>query len=265
MSSRPSKRSLASVEQTTSKSAPVLLPGELTPTILRDWAEACEAYRENKIDLKAEDYVCKVVAYGMRNNRLRDWYCTLYLRSDREDGLCRSFSHLPRANKPSETSRTTSNPSTVSFVIHHLTSPMTTFGSTHMHSELATLCTRDKVQKIKPLAEWLSAVRLLDKHRLEDEQKLARYLAKFKTPCTATSRTAPHSGAQSTSAPRHLPKLTPAEHELLSKNNRCFKCHRANVDHVSSACPSAFQTPLRTGPLRKRTSERLRALVLTYR
>ncbi|KZT18016.1 hypothetical protein NEOLEDRAFT_1152831 [Neolentinus lepideus HHB14362 ss-1] len=266
MSTRPSKSQLAYVEQATSKSAPVLHPGEITPAALRDWAEACEAYCENKSDLKAEDYVRKI-AYGMRDNRLRDWYRVnktrlnalsldayieemkkKYLRPDWEDELRRQIFASSQGEQSFwdwQNSLQSTNCLLRGTPSHFTDSDIRKHLDAHMHPELTALCTREKARKVEKLDDWLEAVRILDEHRLEDEKKMFRLFQKSKSTTTTrtTSSTTQNAPSSTSTAPRKLPKMTPAERDLLSKNKGCFKCRRINVDHVSTNCPNGYPNP----------------------
>ncbi|KZT17916.1 hypothetical protein NEOLEDRAFT_1152861 [Neolentinus lepideus HHB14362 ss-1] len=265
LNSSPSK--YASVEQSGTKSIPFLLPGELTPAIIRDWAEACELFCTNQKDLKPEDYV-KKVAWGMRDLDMRDWYRTekakinaytlpeyieamkaRYLRPDWDeearDALALSTQGLLPFAKW-QTSFRADNILLRDTPFYFEEADVRKHLNTHMHSDLKALCKREKANKIVKFDEWLEKVRVLDEHRLEDERRLLRLLGKSKsvtTRPTSTSTQTASSGPSSTRTTdkkKVLPKLTDDERNLLDKYNGCRKCRRFNVSHMSSNCPNDF-------------------------
>ncbi|KZT17917.1 hypothetical protein NEOLEDRAFT_1152860 [Neolentinus lepideus HHB14362 ss-1] len=259
------KGNMASVEQASSKSAPILSAGELTPQVLREWAEACEGYCENTKDLKPEDYVRKV-SYGMRDPRIRDWYRVnkikinalslekyieemqkRFLHADWTMPYMISFYFLLRIEFQSQNallSGTTSHLDEAS-VRKHL--------KTHMHEETKELVKRDKVNKTESFDDWLEAVRIRDEERIRNESKMLRLLQKNKAmpssrnastssfaKSSATSQTASSSAPSSTTSKPRLPKLSDMERDLLDKYHGCYRCRRFNVSHKSGDCPNGF-------------------------
>ncbi|KZT19352.1 hypothetical protein NEOLEDRAFT_1152037 [Neolentinus lepideus HHB14362 ss-1] len=173
----------ASVEQSSTKSIPFLLPGELTSTIICDWAEACELFCENQKDLKPENYV-KKVAWGMQNLDMRDWYQTEkakinaytlpeyieamkshYLRPDWDeeahDALALSTQGLLPFAKW-QTNFCVDNILLCDTPFYFKEADICKHLNIHMHSDLKVLCKHEKVNKILKFNKWLEKVHILD-------------------------------------------------------------------------------------------------------
>ncbi|TFK45173.1 hypothetical protein OE88DRAFT_1640278, partial [Heliocybe sulcata] len=264
------KLSTASVEQASSKSAPLLLPGDLTPSVLHDWRESCEAYCYNVKDLKPEDYV-KKIAYGMRDPRLRDWYrakrtainamsleeyikemSARFLRPGWEDGHHDALLLVTQGDNTfwDWANHIQSENTTLLDTHCHLSDDdIRKHLNTHMHPETKLLCKDEKANQVTKFEDWLEKVRVLDERRQAEERRLLRVLQRSrfsnKPPShTATSSTISHTPSRSTSsAPTKrpiLPKLTDDEKALLNKYHGCYKCRRFNANHTSSSCPNGF-------------------------
>ncbi|KZT24899.1 hypothetical protein NEOLEDRAFT_1178974 [Neolentinus lepideus HHB14362 ss-1] len=271
------KGSTASVKQASSKSAPILSAGELTPLILCEWAEACESYCENTKDLKPEDYVRKV-SYGMRDPRIRDWYrvnkakinaLTLekyieemqkrFLRADWDDTL---HDKLLLSTQGDDTFYNwqiefQSQNALLSGTTSHLDeATVRKHLKTHMNEETKDLVKRDKVKKVEDFNDWLEAVRIRDEEHTRNELKMLRLLQKNKTTSFAhstpaststkpsssynTSHTTTSASSSSSSSKPKLPKLSDAKKDLLNRYQGCYRCRCFNVTHRSSECPNGF-------------------------
>jgi hypothetical protein len=61
----------AMVEQDASSKVPILLPGDLNASVIREYVESCKGYFDNK-DIAAEKQVCRILA-GIKDSHYRDW------------------------------------------------------------------------------------------------------------------------------------------------------------------------------------------------
>ncbi|TFK53310.1 hypothetical protein OE88DRAFT_1626721 [Heliocybe sulcata] len=264
------KLSTASVEQASSKSAPLLLLGDLTPSVLHDWRESCEAYCYNIKDLKPEDYV-KKIAYGMRDPHLCDWYRakrTAINVMSLEEYIKEMSARFLRPGWEDDHHDTlllvTQGDNTFWDWANHIQSENTTLLdthrhlsdddirkhlNTHMHPETKLLCKDEKANQVTKFEDWLEKVCVLDERCQAEECRLLRVLQRSRfankpLSHTATSSTISHTPSRSTSsAPTKrpiLPKLTDDEKALLNKYHGCYKCRRFNANHTSSSCPNGF-------------------------
>jgi hypothetical protein len=67
----PSQSKFASVQQDSPSKIPILLPGDITPYVMRTYELACHGYFDTK-DIDDEKQVRKILA-GLRDNRIQDW------------------------------------------------------------------------------------------------------------------------------------------------------------------------------------------------
>ncbi|TFK52921.1 hypothetical protein OE88DRAFT_1643658 [Heliocybe sulcata] len=242
------KLATASVEQASSKSPPLLLPGDLTPAVLHDWRESCKAFCYNQKDLKPEDYV-KRVAYGMRDPRLRNWYrarreainamsledyikemSARFLRPGWEDDHHNTLLLVTQGEHSfwDWANHIQSENTTLIDTPHHLSdADLRKHLNTHMHPETKFLCKDEKANEIVKFEDWL-----------ERKNKFPTRSNPSATPSSTSSSTARSATTLPKRAP--LPKLTDDEKALLNKYHGCYKCRRFNVTHTSTSCPNGF-------------------------
>jgi len=67
----PSQSKFAAVEQDAPSKVPMLLPGDITPTIMCMYENACRGYFNTK-DVAEDKQVCRILA-GLHDSRIQDW------------------------------------------------------------------------------------------------------------------------------------------------------------------------------------------------
>jgi hypothetical protein len=70
-SDMPSQSKFTSVEQDAPSKVPMLLPGDITPSVMQMYENTCNGYFDTK-DVPEEKQVCRILA-GLRDNRIQDW------------------------------------------------------------------------------------------------------------------------------------------------------------------------------------------------
>jgi hypothetical protein len=65
---------IARVEQDSASKAPILLAGDITPVVMREFEEGCVGYFETK-EVEEEKMVWKILP-GLKDSRIRDWIAT---------------------------------------------------------------------------------------------------------------------------------------------------------------------------------------------
>jgi hypothetical protein len=67
----PRNTGFATVEQDAPSKVPILLPGDLNASVIREYVESCKGYFDNK-DVAAEKQVHRILA-GIKDSHYRDW------------------------------------------------------------------------------------------------------------------------------------------------------------------------------------------------
>jgi hypothetical protein len=251
---------IAAVEQDAPSKIPILLPGDMTPTVMRQFEHACYGYFDTK-DIAADRQVHKVLT-GLCNSCMQDWVainCDELLAMSFKDFMIKfKAAYLPKdweeitriellqmsqgsisfwdfsVDVLAKNSLLTSTPSHLNDkqLRHRIESGMNT-----------TLALRSRLEKVVTtgtLNNWMNEIKRVDdlicaEHvRFEAIAKASRELTRHSNvladpSCRANTnlnQTVNNNSTTSTIVPRvNLPKLTSVECQLLFDNEGCLKCH----------------------------------------
>ena len=265
----PSQSKNAIVEQNVLNKVPVLLQGDLTPSAMCQYENACLGFFESK-EIAVDKQVRKILA-RLHDDCIQDW-----ISIDREAILAHTFTEfmtefrsgfLPedwegitciellamqqghdsfwdfaiQVQSKNALLRDTESFFNQDQLHHHIESGMT--------PKLTLHCCHEKSNKIMPFKEWLMDVKRVDDliradhAELEILQKAQRDSTRrantFGEPSRNTNTT-----ASTLSAPRSkLAKLTDAERRLLFDNEGCLKCQKVFIGHQAASCPNNYPNP----------------------
>jgi len=267
-----SQAKFAVLEQDSPSKVPLLLPGNVTPGVMRAYEHACLGYFDTK-DIAVDKQVRKVLP-GLRDNRIMDWvtvhrerlikltfpkfmeeFKVAYLPKDWED-----ITHIEllQLNQNSSTfwdfsvavqyknSLLASTPS-------HMTEDQLHRIESGMNPKLALRVRLEKGDKYETLDKWLTEIRRID-DLIRAERADFDALTKATREGTRRANTLAELSRRTNSKPASvlntasgsrpsLPKLTSVEHQLIYDNEGCLKCRRVFTDHQSASCPNDFPDP----------------------
>jgi hypothetical protein len=285
---------LASVEHKSPSHVPVLLTGDVTPEILREYENACIGYFETK-DIEDGNKVRKILA-GLRNTRILDWVSvnraeiialtfpefmnklrTNYLHKDWEEITRRDLMNMSQGKDSfwNFYIRLQAKNSLLRDTTSHLSQEALRFKlELGMTEELADRCRDAKVAKERSTTEWLDVVRRLDDKLTDECAKLDAKFEEFARQQRESSRKTVSLGepsrranqasssnqyASNSKAPRvTLPKLTDGERKLLFDNDGCLKCRRFFVSHRAANCTNDFPSAVNYRKLTQATVDNSR-------
>ncbi|KIM87980.1 hypothetical protein PILCRDRAFT_3692 [Piloderma croceum F 1598] len=262
-----SNSGLAKVEQDSPNKVPVLLQGDLTPSVMRQYENACLGFFEGK-EIAPEKQVRKILT-GLRDDRIQEW-----ISIDRDEILGLTFAEfmvefkagfLPedweeitrielltmqqgsgsfwdfsvKVQSKNALLRDTESFLDKDQLRHRIESGMT--------PKLTLRCPHEKSNKITDFKKWLVDVRRIDDLMRSDHAKL-KVLQKAQregTRCSnALAEPSRNSNAtassSSSSFPDKLARLTETERRLLFDNKGCLKCRKVFISHHSTNCPDGF-------------------------
>jgi hypothetical protein len=262
----PSHSKLATVEQDSPNKVPVLLQGDLTLAVMRQYENACLGFFEGK-EIALEKQVRKILA-GLRDDRIQEW-----ISIDRDEVLKLTFAEFMVEFKAGFLLEDWEEITHIELLAmqqgvdsfwdfavqvqlknallcntnlfldkdqlrHCIESGMT--------PKLTLRCRHEKSNKIVVFKEWLADVRHIDdllcadRTELEALQKGQRDSTRRSNALTEPSRNANASTSSSSAFHDKLARLTETEHRLLFDNEGCLKCRKVFVSHRSANCPDGF-------------------------
>lgn len=261
----------ATIIQASAKHVPTLTPGDVSPSILMDWANACGYFFEER-DIDDAKKVAKILS-GLQDPLLRDWIAgdaarikaldwdsfleELKLQTLPEHWAQDARNDLLRLRqKDSEAFRTFAIQVEKLNVVLRGTTEHFTPTALRMQFEVAVCddlssqmrINRAELQAYSDYGKWKNAIITLDNRRINENSRVARLIRasssqgyKSTSSSTHTARNASASSAPPAAAPAgtpdNPPRLTDAERALLRENAGCFKCRRFYVSHMSGKCP----------------------------
>ncbi|GBE82211.1 hypothetical protein SCP_0405940 [Sparassis crispa] len=267
----------ASVEQDAPTKVPILLKGDITLAVMREYEDACKGYFEHK-SVDAATQVRKIIA-GLKYSCIKDWitgdcnriqalsfnefmheFRSNYLEEDWEDDVhCELLSmsmtigsfwdFAVKVQAKNSLLVGTASHLDEKKLRHQLEAGMT--------KHLAKKCSVEKVNKVLNFRKWLQDVKRVDEvirtdlkefeHIARENRNANRCMYPLSKPsrcgntASATARYAPTKGGstlgQSTGK---CPPLKDTEHQFLYDNEGCLKCRRLFAGHISHDCPNGF-------------------------
>jgi hypothetical protein len=265
---------MAVVEQDNLSKIPVLCSGDLNPSVMREYEQACLGYFDTR-DIKPAKQVRKILA-GFRDSRIQDWitihhdtfldlsfadfmkeFRAGYLPKDWEAITCIELLGLTQGELSfwdftvtvqgkNSLLRNTSSFLQTEQLCYRIESGMS--------QKLALRCHLEKSPAIEKFEDWLIEVKRVDDLiRLErkdfDERTKASRDASRRNNNNSSEpprrpplqpTTAANTGAALSNSRIILPKLTQNECTLLFNNEGCLKCCKFFVTHRSADCPNGF-------------------------
>jgi hypothetical protein len=268
----PVSSNTASVEQGSPSKVPILHAGDITPTVMREFEDACVSYFDHKNI--AEDRQVRMISAGFKDTRIKDWFaadrvriCALtftdfmsefrlnYLDDDWEETTRRELLSMTQgADTPfwDFAIAVQAKNSLLNGTASHLEDDKLRHQlEAAMHQRLSKRCGAEKTGKIAEFKPWLNEVKRIDElaraERKEFEliAKGSREAGRRQNILSEPSRrynnpNANASNPSSSSGKKTCPKLTDAERRLLYDNEGCLKCRRFFVTHRSADCPNDF-------------------------
>jgi hypothetical protein len=270
-----SQSRLASVEQDAPSKVPMLLPGDITPSVMHMYENACRGYFDTK-DVAEDKQVRRILA-GLRDNCIQDWvsihrdhllamtfddflaeFKTAYLPKDWEEITCIELLQLMQGEDSfwNFSILVQAKNSTLSSMQSHLSEMQLRHRmESGINTTLALRCRLEKVTFTGNLTKWLDDVKCVD-GLINTEQANFQALAKKShetSRCTNSLAEPPCHTNTSTNVPAanriSLPKLTSVERQLLYDNEGCLKCCCVFVPHRSTDCPNDFPNSANYKPL----------------
>jgi hypothetical protein len=249
----PSLSKLASVEQDAPSKVPMLLPGDITPSVMHMYENACNGYFDTK-DVPEEKQVRRVLA-GLRDTRIQDWvgihrerllammfsefmaeFKLAYLPKDWEEITHIELLQLTQAEASfwDFSIIVQAKNSSLSCTRSHLDKTQLRHRiESGMNATLALRCRLEKITSDGMLAEWLDDVSHVDDLLCTEN---ANFQALAKSSHEASRRTSTFAKLSCRSYTNNnnaipasancitLPKLTGVERQLLYDNDSCLKC-----------------------------------------
>jgi hypothetical protein len=256
-----------SVEQGSPLKVPILHVEDITPTVMREFEDACISYFDHQNI--AEDKQVRMISAGFKDTRIKDWFaadrvcicaltftdfmsefCLNYLDDDWEETTCCELLSMTQgSDMPFWDFAITvqAKNSLLNSIASHLEDDKLHHQlEAAMHQRLSKKCGSEKTGKIVEFKPWLNKVKHID--------ELARLRGKSSSSCEAGHRqnilsepsccyNNPNSNASnpsSSSGKKSCPKLTDAECWLLYDNEGYLKCRRFFMTHRSADCPNDF-------------------------
>jgi hypothetical protein len=273
----PSQLKFASVQQDSPSKVPILLPGDISPYVMRSYELTCHGYFVTK-DIDDDKKVRKVLT-RLCDNHIQDWvgihrdrllelsfakfmteFKSVYLPKAWEEITWIELLQLSQGSNSfwnfsvkvqghnSIPTGTTSHLSEIQ-VRHHIESSM--------NPKLALRCCLEKIETDGTLSAWLNEVTCINElinaecaERIDFDN--ASKNTRENSRCTnALPEPSHHIDTNSTDNFSHisLPKLTPVKHQLLYDTDGCLKCRCIFVPHRSTDCPNDFPNALNYKPL----------------
>jgi hypothetical protein len=265
--SSSSNSGLAKVEQDSPNKVPVLLQGDLTPSVMRQYENACLGFFEGK-EIAPEKQVRKILT-GLRDDCIQEW-----ISIDRDEILGLMFAEfmvefkagfLPEDwEKITRIELLTMQQGSGSFwdfgvkvqsknaLLHDTESFLDKDQLCHriesgMTPKLTLHCRHEKSNKITNFKKWLADIRHINDHMRSDRAKL-EVLQKAQQESTRRSNVLSEpsrnsnaaASSSSSSFPDKLARLTETECRLLFDNEGCLKCRKVFISHHSATCPDGF-------------------------
>jgi hypothetical protein len=279
----PSQLRDASVEQDSPSKVPLLLPGDISPAVMREYEYACLGYFDTK-DIGPEKQVQKILA-GLRDTRIQDWvsinrehllgltfaafmaeFKSLYLPKDWEEITRIELLQMNQGNENFwnfAVQVQTKNSILLDTPSYLNKDQLRNRIEAGMSSKLALRIRLEKaVDKTKALGAWLDDVKNVDElmraenanfesiaKAARESTRRANTLAEPSRRVNMTNNSASNNASLSSAARPVLPKLSSIERQLLYDNEGCLKCRRVFVQHRSAACPNDFPDATNYKPL----------------
>jgi hypothetical protein len=275
MSTAYTQLKTAIVEQENPSKIPVLLKGDLTPTVMREYEQACLGYFDTR-DVKPNKQVRKILA-GFRDTRIQDWiaiHCDCFLTLSFKDFMTEfRKGYLPEdweaITRIKLLGMTQGDMSFWDFTVavqaknSLLQNTPSYLGAEQLRyrieSGMATkLALRYHLKKnplIEKFEDWLIEVKHVDdlirleRKDFEERTRAAHDTSRrnnnnFSDPPCRGGNVPPIPVSNPTVAPTNariiLPKLTQVERTLLFDNEGCLKCHKVFINHRSTECQNSF-------------------------
>lgn len=278
-----SQSRFAVVVQDSPSKVPLLLPGDISPTVMRNYEHACYGYFDTK-DIAADKQVRKVIA-GLRDPRIQDWvginrdrllqlefgvfiaeFKAAYLPKDWEEITRIELLQLTQGNDnfwDFSVQVQTKNSLLINTPSHLNDEQLRHRMESGMNPKLALRCRLEKAgvvqnNDLNKLATWLTDIKRVDDLIRAERADFHEFALKTRE-STRRSNTLTEPSRRVNSAPvitvntsnapipstsrAILPKLTSTERQLLYDNEGCLKCRRVYVAHRSSNCPNDFPDP----------------------
>jgi len=274
----PTKTPMATLEQSSPSKVPVLTPGDISPTVMRQFEHGCRNYFVHK-KIIADDQVALIIG-GIQDNRVGDWisgdrdrlialsfdafmveFRDNYLAEDWEEDTLREVLSMTQGNgsfwdfavaiqNKNSLLRETSSHLADDKLRHQI--------NAGMEVRLSKKVSSEKVNKVIGFRKWLGEVKRCDdvlRAEREEYERIAKDNrdasrrtnnsndpSSRRVPSNNNTSTVPFSSTSA--APRkQCPKLLDSERKLLNENEGCVKCRKFFQDHRAVDCPNDFPNP----------------------
>jgi hypothetical protein len=209
---------LARVKQENPAKIPILMPGDVTPEVMRDYTDACNGYFEQK-EIPEDKQVRKILT-GLKDTRIKDWlsadraclqgltfdefiteFCENYLDEDWEEGTRRELLNISQGSSTfwDFATKLQAKNSLLATTTSHLNAEKLCHQlEAGMDERLSHRCTAEKVNKVVELKKWMAEVK-----RIDDVQR------------GASSKTSPDMPGRLIDVPTHL-----ANHRAIKTRHR---------------------------------------------
>jgi hypothetical protein len=266
----------ASVDQSSPSKVPLLLAGDISPSIMREFKDGCQAYFDQKaVDAKMQ---VRMIVPGIRDCCIRDWitadrdhiyalsfadfmskFCTNYLKPDWEATTRHELLGMTQGSQTfwnfqaAVKSKNSLLFGTKSYLAedklrHQIEAAI--------DANLARKCDSEKVDKVVDFKEWLNEVKRVDEN-IRAERREFELIAKAgresnrcqnntlmepsrRANTNTTTATSSSSISTRTNSFKTCPRLMPAECQLLYDNEGCLKCRCVFCNHISKHCLNGF-------------------------
>ncbi|KAL6299292.1 hypothetical protein BKA93DRAFT_753563 [Sparassis latifolia] len=262
----------ASIDHLAPTKVPILLPGDITPDVMREYEHACLGYFDHK---SIEDNVqVRKIIVGLKDSHVHDWiaadrariqsltfkefmtkFRTNYLEEHWEETTCRELLGISQSSSTfwDFAVKVQAKNSLLSGTDSHLDEKKLRHQiEAGMTEHLAKRCNAEKVNAVIDFPKWLSEVKHVDKAYHEDIKEFEciagsrRDQTRRVQPLREPSRrgnTASTANIAQSELKRAL-KLTAKERALLFDNDGCLRCCKFFTGHRANNCPNDFPSPV---------------------
>jgi hypothetical protein len=269
---------MATLEQSSPSKVPVLTPGDISPSVMRQFEHGCKNYFVHK-KIIVDDQVALIIG-GIQDSRVGDWisgerdrlialsfndfmieFHTNYLAEDWEEDTLHEILSMTQGNTSFwDFAVAIQNKNSL---LRGTTSHLEDDKLRHqinagMEVRLSKKVLSEKLNKVVGFRKWLSEVKRCDdvlRAEREEYERIAKEnrdsSCRVNNSNEPLSRHIPNNGNTSSaptsyapSAPRkQCPKLLDSECKLLNENKGCVKCRNFFQDCCAANCPNDFPNP----------------------